>query len=56
MEVGVSKAAGWTLVGEYLQGLSGLPVWAGVVQVASTVFVVVPKTLVMETLVLADMC
>lgn len=39
------------MVGEYLQGLSGLPVWAGLVQVASTVFVVTSKCLVVETFV-----
>jgi len=38
-------------VGEYSQGLSGLPTWAGVVHVASTVLVVTPKLLVQECLV-----
>lgn len=38
MVVGVTKAAGWSLVGLYVQGLSLFEV--GIVQVAVTVFVV----------------
>lgn len=50
--VGVTSAAGWSLVGEYLQGLSGRPGLPGVVQVAVAVFVVTAKSWVTESLVL----
>lgn len=52
MVVGVASAAGWSRVGEYLQGLSGFPLWFGIVHVAVTVCVTMPKSMVTETLVL----
>lgn len=48
MLVGVTKAAGWSSLGEYLQGLSGRVGGAGVVHVAVTVLVVVVTCLVRD--------